>query len=283
MEPETHPEPPVRDETWAKSGQGEDGQQRPTFPVTKSKSTPQVGGGGVPETDADPGNTGGDQPAEPSVSPSEGEANPAVAEHDDKTDEESEEDEVIKEDASHGSAPISAKSDISLVGFPSESEHRVLMRRVKAEMNERLHNAAERQTRFLERSYLALQRSQELAASIASRQLRQKQRRLEADANATDTDPESHDLEGHDPDHEGHDPEAWRPWPWRPAEDLVMNCSSVTSWWTCVLYRFFNHCMVVYGVHRACAETAAVSHGISHITTKQCCKYNHFENCNGHL
>lgn len=191
MEPETRPEPPVRDETWAKSGQGEDGQQRPTFPVTQSKSTPQAGGGGVPETDADPGNTRGDQPAEPSASSSEGNADPAAAEHNDETDEESEEDEANEEDASQGSAPISAKSDVSLVGFPSESEHRVLMRRVKAEMNERLHNAAERQTRFLERSHLALQRSQELAASTASRQLRQKQRRLEADANATDADPEA--------------------------------------------------------------------------------------------
>ena len=29
----------------------------------------------------------------------------------------------------------------------------------------------------------------------------------------------------------------------------------------------------LYGVHLTCAETAAVSRGTSHATTKQCCQY----------
>ena len=37
-----------------------------------------------------------------------------------------------------------------------------------------------------------------------------------------------------------------------------------------------HHCIMVvrlHGVHRTCAETAAVSRGTSHVTTKQRCKY----------
>ena len=39
--------------------------------------------------------------------------------------------------------------------------------------------------------------------------------------------------------------------------------------WLCMKW----HGAWLYGVHRACAETAAVTCGTSHLTAKQCCKY----------
>lgn len=197
---ETRLLPPVRDEEWAESAQGgEDCQRKHSFPVTQSKSTRP---GRVLQTTDDPGRIEGDQPTQQSaegctsepkegctLEPDEGctsEPNPAVEQTDETYEggeEEEETDEAVSPD---GCAPTSAKSDISLVGFPSESEHRALVRRVKAVMKERLQNATERQTKFQERRSAALRRSQELAVSKAARQ---KQHCSQSEADNTATSP----------------------------------------------------------------------------------------------
>ena len=101
----------------------------------------------------------------------DGDSESGGSEDNDSDDTEDENDSLI--------ALASAKSDISLVGFPSDSEHRAFMRHVKADMADRQHDAERRRSSFLERSLTALERSQLVASRRASR--RQSQITVNAD------------------------------------------------------------------------------------------------------
>ena len=195
----TRPLPgPTPDESSVRPGQERDGsgpqqQRRHPFPATQKPTLTDTPLHGVPEADAPGSNAGGPgdhhhhhhhHPSQgpDSASSAEGGAlhpdDPAAAEHADAATpaqegeneaEEEEEEEEEEEDESGDASPSSARSEVPPVGFPGESQHRALVRRVRAEMSERLEETARRKRLFLERSRSALRRSQGLTLAKAAR------------------------------------------------------------------------------------------------------------------